>query len=194
MRLLEYAVGRRPAQRLFISITRSFGAEIDDVGKASLRRPHFFGRPFLALAQLALRGRSAWSVGERELFAAVVSQANTCTFCVGTHGAIAGSALGRPVDDWRDGRFGVRATAAAHFVDTLTRNPDSVGTDDVTAARAAGVDDDALTEAVYVAHVFNAVNRIADALEFTHPSERARLRGARVLRLNGYRIPGVLLR
>jgi uncharacterized peroxidase-related enzyme len=194
MRLPEYGVGRRPAQRLFIAVTRSLGAEIDDVGKVSLRRPDFFGRPFLALAQLVLRGRSAWSVGERELFAAVVSQANACTFCVGTHSAIAGSALGKPVEEWRDGRFGVRATAAAHFVDALTRDPDDLRLEHVEAARAAGVDDAALAEAVYVAYVFNTVNRLADSLEFTHSSERARLRGARVLRLNGYRVPGLLLR
>jgi len=195
MRLPEYGVGRRPAQRAFIAITRRLGAEVDDVGKVSLRRPGFFGRPFLALTQLSLRGRSAWSVGERELFAAVVSQANACSFCIGTHGAIAGSALGRPVDDdWRDGRFGVRATAAARFVDILTRDPASVDDDDVAAVRAAGVDDAALAEAVYVAFAFNTVNRVADALGFRHPSEGARLRGARFLRLNGYRIPGFLMR
>ncbi|MGY2876639.1 putative peroxidase-related enzyme [Marmoricola sp. URHA0025 HA25] len=195
MRLPEYARGRTLSQRAFIALTRRAGAEIDDVAKASMRRPAFFGKPFLALVQLALRGRSAWSVGDRELFAAVVSRANSCSFCVGTHAAIAGRALGTAVDDdWRDGRFGPRATAAARFVEALTVSPDGVGDHDVAAARAAGVDDDALLEAVYVAFAFNTVNRIADALDFTHPSDRARLRGARVLRVNGYRIPGPLLR
>lgn len=195
MRLPDYGRGRRPAQRLFIALTRLAGAEIDDVGKVSLRRPELFGQPFLALTQLTMRGRSAWSVGERELFAAVVSHANACSFCLGTHGAIAGSALGRSVDeDWRDGRFGVRATAAARFLEVLTRDPDAVSPHDVAQARAAGVDDASLAEAVYVAYAFNTVNRVADALEFRHPSERARLRGARVLRLLGYRVPPFLLR
>ena len=129
------------------------------------------------------------------MFAAVVSQANSCAFCVGTHGAIAGSALGLDVDEsWRDGRFGARATAAAEFVDALTRDPDRVGPELVAAARAAGVDDAALAEAVYVAFAFNTVNRVADALGFEHRSDRELRRDARFLRINGYRMPGFLLR
>jgi uncharacterized peroxidase-related enzyme len=195
MRLAEYSDGRRASQRGVLGLTRRLGAELDDVAKVSMRRPEFFGRPFLALVHAALRGRSAWSVGERELFAAVVSRANTCDFCVGTHAEIAGLALGQAVgDDWADGRFGPRATAAARFVESLTREPDSVGAADVATVRAAGVDDEALAEAVYIAFVFNTINRIADALDFSYRSERDRVRGARILRRNGYRLPGVLLR
>jgi uncharacterized peroxidase-related enzyme len=195
MRLASYEAGRRPAQRAILAVTDLLGAPINDVGKVAMRRPEFFGRPFMALAQRALRGRSSWSVGERELFAAVVSQANSCAFCIGTHGAIAGSALGLVVDEsWRDGRFGARAMAAAEFVHALTRDPDRVGSELVAGARAAGVDDAALAEAVYVAFAFNIVNRVADALGFEHRSDRERRRDARFLRVNGYRIPGFLLR
>ncbi|MEU0313124.1 carboxymuconolactone decarboxylase family protein [Nocardioides sp. NPDC006273] len=195
MRLSSYEIGRRPAQRAFLAVTGLLGSPINDVGKVSMRRAEFFGRPFMALAQLALRGRSGWSVGERELFAAVVSQANSCAFCIGTHGAIAGSALGIAVDEsWRDGRFGARAMAAAEFVDALTTDPDRVGPELVAAARAAGVDDAALAEAVYVAFAFNTVNRVADALGFEHRSYRELRRDARFLRINGYRMPGFLLR
>jgi uncharacterized peroxidase-related enzyme len=195
MRLASYETGRRPAQRAFLAVTGLLASPINDVGKVSMRRAEFFGRPFMALAQSALRGRSSWSVGERELFAAVVSQANSCDFCVGTHGAIAGSALGLDVDgSWRDGRFGARAMAAAEFVDALTRDPDRVGPELVAAARAAGVDDAALAEAVYVAFAFNTLNRVADALGFVHRSDRELRRDARFLRINGYRMPGFLLR
>lgn len=195
MRLASYETGRRPAQRAFLALTNMLGSPINDVGKVSMRRPEFFGRPFMALAQRALRGRSGWSVGEREMFAAVVSQANSCAFCVGTHGAIGGSALGLAVDEsWRDGRFGARVTAVADFIDVLTRDPDSVGPELVAAARAAGVDDAALAEAVYVAFAFNTVNRVADALGFEHRSDRELRRDARFLRFNGYRMPGFLLR
>jgi uncharacterized peroxidase-related enzyme len=195
MRLASYETGRRPAQRAILALTGLLGSPINDVGKVSMRRSEFFGRPFMALAQRALRGRSGWSVGERELFASVVSQANSCAFCVGTHGAIAGSALGLDVDEsWRDGRFGARAMAAAEFVDALTRDPDRVGPELVAAARAAGVDDAALAEAVYVAFAFNTVNRVADALGFEHRSDRELRRDARFLRINGYRMPGFLLR
>lgn len=36
-----------------------------------------------------MRGPSEWSVGERELMAAMVAHWNSSTFCVGAHRAIA---------------------------------------------------------------------------------------------------------
>ena len=51
-----------------------------DVIKVLLYRPEFFGTPFSAATQQALRGPSDWSVGERELFAAYVSRLNRCRF------------------------------------------------------------------------------------------------------------------
>ena len=127
MRLSSYERGARRSQRAFVRLTRALGAELDDVGKASVRRPTFFGKPFLGFAHSLLRGPSAWSVGERELFAAVVSRANSCQFCVGTHAEIAAKELGRDVLERMDeGRFSPRAAAAAAFVEALTRDPNSV--------------------------------------------------------------------
>lgn len=192
MRLPEYTVGRRRSQRLALKLTRAAGAELDDVIKVMMRRPEFFGRPFSVLVRTALRGSATWSLGELELFGAVVSQANSCPFCVGMHGEIAGAALGGTVDEWRDGRFGARATVAAEFVDALTRN--TVDASHVARAHAAGVNDAALAEAAYVALVFNTINRIVNALDFSYRSDRDRLRGAWILRHNGYRLPRLLLR
>jgi uncharacterized peroxidase-related enzyme len=176
-------------------VTRRAGAELDDVAKVSMRRPAFFGRPFLALTHEVLRGESVWSVGEREFFAAVVSAANSCTFCVGTHGEIARLTLGPVTDDsWKDGRYGAQATAMADLLEALTRDPDSVPHAELAAVRSTGLGDQALIDALHVAYVFNLINRIADALDFGYRSERDRLRGARILRRNGYRLPGWLLR
>jgi uncharacterized peroxidase-related enzyme len=195
MRLASYEQCGRRDQRAFVRLTRLLGAELDDVGKAALRRPRFFGKPFLALAHSLLRAPSAWSVGERELFAAVVSRANRCQFCVGTHGEIAAKELGRDVlIRLDDGRFSPRATAAAAFIEVLTRDPNSVTAANVEQATAAGVEDDALAEAIYVAFMFNTINRVVDALGFEHRSDRDRRRGAEVLRRFGYHLPGFLLR
>ncbi len=43
-------------------------------------RPELFGRPFSAALDVAMRGPSDWSEGERELFAAFVSSLNQCPF------------------------------------------------------------------------------------------------------------------
>ena len=93
-----------------------------------------------------------------------------------------------------EGRLSPRAAAAAAFVETLTRDPNAVTADDVEQARAAGVEHDALAEAIYVAFMFNTINRVADALEFEHRSDRDRRRGAEALRRLGYHLPAVLLR
>jgi hypothetical protein len=69
-----------------------------------------------------------------------------------------------------------------------------VSDDDVERARAAGVEQGALAEAIYVAFMFNTVNRVVDALGFEHRSDRERRRGAEALRRLGYHLPAFLLR
>jgi hypothetical protein len=43
-------------------------------------RAELFGRPYSEALDLAMRGPSDWSAGERELFAAFVSSLNQCVF------------------------------------------------------------------------------------------------------------------
>ena len=43
-------------------------------------RPELFGRPYSDALDLAMRGPSEWSAGERELFAGFVSSLNQCPF------------------------------------------------------------------------------------------------------------------
>ena len=43
-------------------------------------RPETFGRPFSEALDLAMRGQSDWTPGERELFAAFVSSLSRCHF------------------------------------------------------------------------------------------------------------------
>jgi hypothetical protein len=43
-------------------------------------RPEIFGRPFSDALDLAMRGPSDWTTGERELFAGFVSSLNQCLF------------------------------------------------------------------------------------------------------------------
>ena len=56
------------------------GTEPPDVLKTLHYRPELFGRPFSEALELAMRGPSDWSAGERELFAAFVSALNQCPF------------------------------------------------------------------------------------------------------------------
>ena len=56
------------------------GAEPPDVLKTLHYRPEVFGRAFSETLDMAMRGESDWTHGERELFAAFVSSLNQCPF------------------------------------------------------------------------------------------------------------------
>lgn len=53
---------------------------VSDIRRTLTYRAEIFGQPFSAYLQEVLRGPSDWSVGERELFAAFVSQKNQCVY------------------------------------------------------------------------------------------------------------------
>jgi hypothetical protein len=79
LRCLE--AGHDPQEAQALEVIRSLrGAEPPDVLKTLHYRPELFGRPFSAALELAMRGPSDWSAGERELFAAFVSSLNQCPF------------------------------------------------------------------------------------------------------------------
>jgi hypothetical protein len=50
------------------------------VVKKLLYRPELFGGPFSDTLDVAMRGPSEWSAGERELFAAFASHLSQCLF------------------------------------------------------------------------------------------------------------------
>jgi len=51
-----------------------------DILKVFLYQPRHFGKPFCALAQELMRGKSEWTEGERELLGAFVSTLNRCFY------------------------------------------------------------------------------------------------------------------
>jgi hypothetical protein len=65
---------------LFTMIRVVSGHRAPDVIRTLMYRPEFFGQPVGAVFQEAMRGPSAWSIGERELMAGFVSKTNECEF------------------------------------------------------------------------------------------------------------------
>jgi hypothetical protein len=73
--------GHDPREAAVLEALRSAsGREPVDVLKTLHYRPELFGRPFSAALDVAMRGPSEWTPGERELFAAFVSSINQCPF------------------------------------------------------------------------------------------------------------------
>lgn len=73
--------GHRLPQKLLLGLIGLVSnSEPVDVLKVFMYRPEYFGKPFCDLAHVILRGPSAWTIGERELFGAFTSKLNDCTF------------------------------------------------------------------------------------------------------------------
>lgn len=81
MRLSRLDGGHRGLARAVLRLLdRLAGPGVPDVVRTLLYRPGFFGGPLTAALNPVMRGRSGWSRGERELFAAYTSRLNQCPF------------------------------------------------------------------------------------------------------------------
>jgi uncharacterized peroxidase-related enzyme len=192
MRLRDIARGDGFFNQLLIRfISMVSGMRLPDAARVAFYHKDFFGVPMGAWTQAAMRGPSPWTVGERELMAAMVAKWNSCAFCVGAHGAIAAKEMQRPLVDAALGDFraasiseGLKATLA--FLEIMTLRPVSLTTEDAKAVLRAGVTTEALTDAVAVATLFNIVTRYADALDFAMPTPAEFDRAASMLLKRGY--------
>ena len=68
--------------------------------------------------------------------------------------------------NWRTAPVNARVRGALEFLAKLTLTPSEVGKDDVLAARAAGISDNALREVIYVCTLLSTMDRLADAFGF----------------------------
>jgi uncharacterized peroxidase-related enzyme len=171
----------------------------DDIARIMLYRPAFFGRPYLRLLREVMRGPSAWTVGERELFAAFVSRRNACNFCTSVHSHVSTLALGEEVsvedlDNWSGAPFREPVKATLGVLARLMDTTQPLTPEDVAPARQAGVSDEALHEAIHVAFLFDVINRLADVFGASYEGEAGRRLTAAGLFRGGYRVPGFFLR
>jgi hypothetical protein len=81
MRLSVVDHGHRPEEAAVLDMIRErSGSEPLGVVKTLLYRPELFGTPFSDALDVAMRGDSEWTPGERELFAGFTSLLNECHF------------------------------------------------------------------------------------------------------------------
>ena len=80
MRIAKVHSGHRLRDRMMLGVMRLMMSHAPGVVRTLMYRKEFFGRPWTDLTQQVMRGPSAWSVGERETFAAFVSRLNQCVF------------------------------------------------------------------------------------------------------------------
>ena len=81
MRLSNVERGDSLKNRLIFTVIRTLsGHRAPDVIRTLMYRKSFFGDLHTAHTQAVMRGESEWTVAERELFAAFVSDINKCRF------------------------------------------------------------------------------------------------------------------
>lgn len=195
MRLEILERGHKLPARLFIRLSELLSRQrMDNVALTAMHRPDFWGRPFFALGTQVLRGPSYWTVGEREYLAMLVSRFNDCPFCVRAHTETTRiEARGEvAVDD--PSVIRPELAAVIPLLEKLSKDPASCGPADVDAARQAGVPEEAIVDALHVGFLFNTVNRMANAFDWTWESEEQVRVAAKVIHRVKYRLPGFTLR
>jgi uncharacterized peroxidase-related enzyme len=165
---------------------------LPDAARVAFYHKDFFGAPMGEWTQAAMRGPSEWSVGERELMAALVAKWNSCSFCVGAHGAVSAKELERStVDaalaDYHAAPISEGLEAALAFLEVMTLRPGELTCKHAKAVLDTGVSAEALKDAIAVGAVFNIVTRYANALDFAVPTADEFDRAAAMLRKRGYR-------
>ena len=193
MRLAILNEGYSFSTRLLFSLIQLFSRQrVPDAARLTFYRPDFYGSHSKALTHEAMRGPSAWSVAERELMAAYVSNVNDCPFCIGAHTATASLAVGdegmvataladpdsAPISE------GLRVTL--RMLGKLT-SQGHLSVEDVRAVLHSGVSRQQVEDALAVCYVFNVTNRLADAFGFEIPSPEGFQAGAKYLLRRGYR-------
>lgn len=192
MRLPEIERGDGFGNRLlirFISIVS--GMRLPDAARVAFYHKDFFGTPMGAWTQAVMRGPSIWTVGERELMAAMVAKWNSSAFCVGAHGAVAAKTMEQPLvnavlEDFRSAPISEALKAALAFLEIMTLRPMELSAEHAKAAFRAEVTGGALKDALAVGTLFNIIARYASALDFAMPSAKEFDRAASMLLKRGY--------
>lgn len=191
MRLTILDRGHSFGTKALFALIRIFSRQpVLDVIKLAKYRPNFY----LAqeMTHEAMRGPSAWSVGDRELMAAFVAKNSECEWCTRAHTAVATKAyrdesmIGAALADLEAAPIEEPLRATLRMLRKLTRE-DTVTADDMHTVLSSGVSREQIEDALAVCFAFNVTARLANAFGFSLPSRKAFDTGAKYLLARGYR-------
>ena len=177
---------------LFAVIRLVSGHPLPDAAKLVFYRPDFYGARAREFTHEAMRGPSAWSVGDRELMAAYVSKVNESAFCIGAHTATASQAyqdgprVAAVLTDLESAPVDEPLRSTLRMLGKLT-GEGKLSADDMREVLAAGASPQQVRDALAVCAAFNVTGRLADAFGFELLSPEGFQSGARTLLKRGYR-------
>jgi len=177
---------------LFAVIRMASGHPLPDAAKLVFYRPDFYGARAKEFTHEAMRGPSAWSVGDRELMAAYVSTVNQSAFCIGAHTATASQAyqdgprVAAVLADLESAPIEEPLRATLRMLGKLTAEG-KLNTEDMREVLAAGVSPAQVEDALAVCAAFNITDRLGDAFGFKVLDPEGFAAGAKYLLKRGYR-------
>jgi uncharacterized peroxidase-related enzyme len=193
MRLDILNRGYRPTTKLLFALIRLLSRHpVPDAAKLVFYRPDFYGTRAKAFTHEAMRGPSAWSVGDRELMAAYVSKMNESAFCVAAHTATArqayqnGPMVAAVLADVESAPVEEPLRATLRMLGKLTADG-NLTAEDMRHVLAAGATRQQVEDALAVCVAFNTTARLADAFGFEMLSPEGFEAGAKYLLKRGYR-------
>jgi uncharacterized peroxidase-related enzyme len=193
MRLEILNSGYKPGTKLLFAVIQLFSRQpVPDAAKLVFYRPEFYGAQAKRFTHEAMRGPSAWSVGDRELMAAYVSKVNGSAFCIGAHTATAsqayqdGAKVQAVLANVESAPIQEPLRATLRMLGKLTADGE-VSADDIREVLSAGVSTQQIEDALAVCVAFNTTGRLADAFGFEVLSAEGFEAGAKYLLKRGYR-------
>lgn len=193
MRLGILDSGHRFGTKLLFGLIRTVSrGPVPEVVKLVMYRPEFFGDHMKKVTHEVMRGTSQWSVGDRELMAAVVSRVNQCEFCTKAHVAVSSKAYEDPakvsavLEDLENAPIDEPLRATLRMLQKLTSQR-RVDPEDMRAVLDAGASREQIKDALGIAFAFNTMNRLADTFKFFVGEPKVFEAGAKFLLARGYR-------
>jgi uncharacterized peroxidase-related enzyme len=133
-------------------------------------------KSMLEIAENLLFGESLLGRRQKEMIATYVSRQNACPYCADSHGALLGAQGGsrEMICALQDGDLNAQLFTSAElallkFAGKVNTNSSAVTRTDVEAAMRAGWTEAQVAEAVHIAALFAAFNRIANGFGLPSP-------------------------
>ena len=150
--------------------------------------------PLDKASQEIMRGKSFFTEAEREIMAAYVSGLNACSFCYGSHAAVAKqfgidpALIDQLIGNIDEASIDDKLKPVFHYLKKLTLSPSKLTETDVLKVKLSGWSEEALHQAILVGCLFNFYNRLLDGHGIKGNKPIYRLAGEHLAN-NGYGVP-----
>lgn len=145
-------------------------------------------------SQKIMRGESSFTSAQKEVFAAYVSGLNACSFCYGSHSAVANN-FGIPskilealIEDINSAPIESNEKPLFQYLKKLTLSPSKLIQEDADKIFRAGWSEQDLQDLILIACLFNFYNRLLDG-HGIKGNQAIYQFGANHLHKNGYGVP-----